>query len=256
MAHRTRDEEVMDVAVELHGRMMRDAERETGDHALTVAAAEVGVPPALVEEAVRIVDERRRVGAARALQKRRVLGGALSGLLALSGLTYAVWPAPVPIVVEGFEDASSRWSLDKNSESAASLRASSGGTLSIVVERFGAQADGKYHVNADRRLELPPLDRHRQVTVRARGVGLEVVRLFLEGDGVRWRSPPITLTPDWRAHTLPLSSFERQVREPSGHRVVDRGDVGDVRAWSLKVGHFMNAADAAGEVEIDELRFE
>lgn len=83
-----------------------------------------------------------------------------------------------------------------------------------------------------------------------------MVRVFLEGDGVRWRSPPINLTSAWQAQTIPLDAFERQERGPDGFRVVGRGGVQDVRTWSLKVGHFMNPVDAAGEIEIDELRFE
>ncbi len=255
----------MEVAVDLHAHLLAQDERASRARSLAVAAGEVGVPPELVEKAAALVDARRAAEAARRGRLVRI-AAALAGVLLLAGLVAIVsWPTPAPVVVERFDGASARWSLDKNPETTASVRAvpgPDGEALAVRVERFASGADGKYHVNVDRRLELVPLDRHRTVTVRARSVPngeappLSVVRGFLEGDGVRWRSPPINLTGAWQAQTLPLDAFERQERTADGFRVVGRGGVEDVRAWSLKVGHFMNPADAAGEIEIDELRFE
>lgn len=262
MARRTREQEVMDVAVDLHARLLADDERSTRDRALAVAATEVGVPPELVARATVMVDERRAAEALRRQRRTRVAMIGSAAVAAVVGLTVALWPAPVPVIVDGFEGASTRWALDKNAETSAALRPTAGAdgvadhAVAVAVERFGAQADGKYHVNLDRHAALPPLDRHHQVTVRVRGHGLPVVRVFLEGDGVRWRSPPITVGAEWGEHTLTLDSFERQQRKPGGFEVVGRGDVADVRQWSLKLGHYMNPVDATGEIEIDELRFE
>jgi hypothetical protein len=259
MARRTREQEVMELAVDLHAQALAAAEQDAKDRSLAVAAGEVGVPPEVVARAAVLVDERRRAEVARAQKQRRRGAIAAGALLAMAATVWLAWPAPVPVIVEGFDGATARWSLDKNSESTAAVRTVAGErgeALAIGVTKFGAAADGKYHVNVDRRLDLPPLDRHRQVTLRVRGSGLGVVRLFLEGDGTRWRSPPIEVRSGWESVTLPLSTFERQERGEGGFRVVGRGDVGEVRSWSLKVGHFMNPVEAAGEIEIDELRFE
>jgi hypothetical protein len=255
MAQRTREAEVMDLAIDLYAQALRHEEQDTRDKSLAVAAGEVGVPPEFVEKAVAMVEQRRAAELAKGARNKRVGVYAAAAVLVV-GLVGAVLfrPAPAP-VVESFTEAGARWHLDSNPESRATLTAG-GESVRIRVDGFGAQADGKYHVNLDRQVELAPLDRHSQATLRVRGQGLGVVRLYLEGDGVRWRSAPVPVSAEWQSHTLELDSFERQERGGDGFRVVGRGDVHDVRGWSLKLGHYMNPVDATGEVEIDELRFE
>jgi hypothetical protein len=155
MAQRTREAEVMDLAIDLYAQALRHEEQDTRDKALAVAAGEVGVPPEFVERAVAMVEQRRAAEVAKVARNRRVGLYAAAAVVVVGLVGAALFrPAPAP-VVESFTEVGTRWHLDSNPESRATLTAE-GESVRIRVDGFGAQADllvrddGKGHGGGDR----------------------------------------------------------------------------------------------------------
>ena len=141
MAQRTREAEVMDLAIDLYAQALRHEEQDTRDKALAVAAGEVGVPPEFVERAVAMVEQRRAAEVAKVARNRRVGLYAAAAVVVVGLVGAALFrPAPAP-VVESFTEVGTRWHLDSNPESRATLTAE-GESVRIRVDGFGAQADG------------------------------------------------------------------------------------------------------------------
>lgn len=251
---RREEAQVMELAVDLYAEELRAEEQEERARSMIAAAREVGVPEAYVKRAADVVRQRKAADALRRKRLARNLTISAVVVAAAAGAIHLLQEPPLEPFVESFDAAGDRWSLNKNPESEAT--ATLDGVAHLQIERFGLSGDGKFHVNLDRVIDLPAVDRHETVSFRARARGLRTLRLYLEGSDERWRSPPVTPGPAWSLHRLPLASFEHQTRTGDGWRVTGKGDPRDVRALSFKVGHYMNPANATGEVELDDLRFE
>lgn len=260
---RREQDEVIDLAIDLYSEEVRERERAEEASSMIAAAREVGVPEEYLARAAEVLREKRAAAAARRERVRKGIAGAVaaSGVLAI---VVAGWfflaPGPAAPFVEGFARGQERWTLDKNAGTAASVRfeqrADRGEVAVVSVQRFSPGADGKFFVNLDSLAGPADLGAHRELSFALRGTGLETVRVFVEGEGERWRSPPLAIGGEWRTVRVPLSSFERQVLRggtwiAAGHGAPDGGG-----RISFKVGHFMNEADASGEVELDDLRIE
>lgn len=252
---------MLDRALALQRAEAREAERRAAEARERKVAAELGIDGATLDRAARDVaaedaaeDAARGAReAARALRRRRAGVGA--GLaLALAATLWAAWPTPpAPIVDELTETP---WSLVADGRSRASLTRTAEGALRVDVEAFAPGEDGKYHVNVDRSDALPALDGYARVTLRVRGQGLGVVRLFLEGGDRRWRTPPIAVGPSWSSVTVSLDALEQLRRVDGAWKAEGRGRPDGATSWSLKLGHFMNPPEAHGFVELDQLKFE
>lgn len=241
---------VLDRALALQRAEAREAERRAAEARDRKVAAELGIDGATLERAARDVAVE---DAARALRRRRAgVGAAL--VLALAATIWAAWPTPpAPIVDELTETP---WSLVADGRSRAALTRTAEGALRVDVEAFVPGEDGKYHVNVDRSDALPALDGYARVTLRVRGEGLGVVRLFLEGGDRRWRTPPIAVGPSWSSVTVSLDALEQLRRVDGAWKAEGRGRPDGATSWSLKLGHFMNPPEAHGFVELDRLSFE
>ncbi len=163
--------------------------------------------------------------------------------------------SPSAPIQEDFSGLTSRWALETNAETQASLTSVTetgrGEAAQIEVTHFGPAADGKYHVNLDL-TSVQALEGLGQLSLFAKGDGLQTARVYLESGGERWRSPPMTLGADWQQYQWSIRDFEHQVRGSDGWKVVDFRYPESGRI-SIKVGHFMNPVDATGRVWVDDL---
>jgi hypothetical protein len=241
---------VLDRALALQRAEAREAERRAAEARDRKVAAELGIDGATLDRAARDVSIE---DAARARRRRRAgMGAGLA--LTLTATIWATWPAPpAPLVDELTETP---WSLVADGRSRATLTRTAEGALRVDVEAFVPGEDGRYHVNVDRSDALPALDRFTRVTLRVRGDGLGVVRLFLEGGDRRWRTPPLAVGPSWSSVVVSLDALEQLRRVDGTWKAEGRGRPDGATSWSLKLGHFMNPPDARGFVELDLLKFE
>lgn len=250
--------EVVRVAGELY-------DKETAENqerrATVAAAAEMGLPKEYLDRAAVLVHaraaeqvakrRRRRVGVAAGLGVAAVIGG---GWL----VTHPRPAAPVPPVAYNFQNPAQQWGLN-NSPGAQANAAFNNGTATIHVSSFGAPAGGdQFFVNLDTKDVPQTLDGYRTVSFRASGVGLPNLRLYLENADERWRSPLLPLTPAGQAVQVSLNRFDHQARDSSTGKWHAAGAEapGHIERLSFKVGYYVNAPDAHGDVKISELRFQ
>lgn len=260
-----RRQQLLRIAFELQAEHQAGEERRLAEAAFHEAALEAGLDPQLLARAEAELARRERLDAEKAQRSRRrvriaamaALGAVAVGAAGL-GVARVLFPPPPAPWVETF-DAPGSWGLDMNAGTRATLswQAEAGrGQVAVVrVEAFAPGADGTYHVNLDGALVPEDASRYRDLVVDLRG-SLEVARVYLEAGDVRWRSPAIDVQSDWTTHRLALRSFDRQERRGGAWRTTSFSAPDDVAQLSLKVGHFMNAPDAAGELHVDALRFE
>lgn len=261
-----RRQQVLRLAFELQAEHEAGEERKVSDAAFQEAAAEVGLDPKFLAQAEEELARRERVAAEAAVRgrrRRRRVAMAVLGVLALGGaglgLARVMFPPPPAPWVETF-DVAGRWALDRNPDTRAALswqEEPGRGQVAVVrVDAFAPADDGKYHVNLDAAVAPDDVSRYSELAVDLKG-SLPTARVFLEaGTDERWRSPAIAVQRDWTTHRLPLRSFERQERHSGAWRTVDWSEPEGVTQLSVKLGHFMNPADGAGELFVDALRFE
>lgn len=269
----TREEQrkrVLDRAWKLQHEREDAAEAASRTRRMAEAAEELGLDPGAVEEAERQLaaeDAAAAEAAARAAKEReaararlgRLAGVGAAVLAALGAVGAGAWlltrpPAPV----EAPLGATAGWLLDVSPGTQATVAWAQDGTHGevgvLTVTSTAPRQDGTWFVNLDHHAPLD-LSRHERARFSVRGEGLGTVRLFLEADGERWRSPPVSVGKDWQDVDLPLDAFDHQRRD-GGWKTVGSGGVGEVDTTSFKVGHYMNPPEATGEVRIDALRFE
>ena len=267
-----RRQRVLQIAFELQAEQDAGEERELSEAAFREAAVEAGLDPQLLARAEEELARRERLAvlaAGRGRRRRRLAAVAVLGVLALGaaglGLARVFFPPPPAPWVETFDavDAAGRWALDTNPDTRATLswRDEPGrGQVAVVrVDAFAPAHDGAYHVNLDGLLAPEDASRYSDLVVDLKG-SLPAARVYLEageaGTDERWRSPEIAVQRDWTTHRLPLRSFERQERQGGAWRTVDWSAPEGVRQLSVKLGHYMNPPDGAGELLVDALRFE
>jgi len=256
--------QVLDAALRLQAERDAAVEESRRLAALRDAASEVGVAPEVFDEAARALQRRQgeeadRAEAAMLARRRKLRRAGLVATIVLPVIACAfivVWPyVPREPVRDGFDGVGTAWTLGKNASTRAILASDQveghGAVAVLVVERFGPDADGKFHaaVNAGEPVDLRA---RTGLRVAMRAEGLATARVFLEDGELRWRSQPLALGGAWQTYDLALATFEKQER--SGHvwHVVSpsaprRGRV------SFKFGWFMNPQDATGRVWIDDL---
>jgi hypothetical protein len=260
--NRREQEEVLDLAIDLYSADV--SQKESDAKALIATAREMGVPPEYLERAAEQLRMRRAAAMVEAQQRRRLLVRSAGIAAAVVGIVAAAWfflvPGPVTPFAETFDGGASRWTLDTSEGTQAAVRFETRGERGevavIAVERFAPAADGTFRANLDSLAAPADLSRHENVSISVRGEGLETARLYIEGDGVRWRSPPIRAGSEWNTHTIPLRSFEKQVRKGDAWSVVPWDAPEGVRRLSVKVGQYMNPPDASGHVEVDDIRIQ
>lgn len=240
------------------------AEREAEREAWARAASEVGLEPrwlaqAEAELATEQAEAEARARAAAEARRARVRGGLLAaaavGLLVAVGsgawVGWRAWTAAPPPIVEAF-DGPGAWTMgiSPGTEARAAVE---GGTAVLEVTRFAPQGDGTYYVNLNR--ESPQeLSGYEALSLRVRGEGLTTIRVYLETPSTRWRSPAIAVGPEWREVSLPLAGFDYQTLDGAGAWKRSSWEAPEaVQRISLKVGHYMNAADQQGRVYVDDL---
>lgn len=236
------------------------AEREKAEDQARVraeigrASAEVGLDTELIGEAERQL-AREDAAARTRMRTRGVIAAGVFFIAA--GAALLLWPAPS--FSDDFSGAANRWVLDKSRGTEAGVdyvtEEGRGSVARVRVDKFAPLPDGTYQVNLDRTgvVSAKGLD---VAAFDVRGDGLTVTRLYLEAGDERWRSPPLTITPEWTTHELPLSAFDHQIRQGGTWQTGGAADPGEVTTLSLKLGHYMNEADAHGEVRFDNLRLE
>jgi len=99
---------------------------------------------------------------------------------------------------------------------------------------------------------------YRTVSFRAQNGGLPNLRLYLENPNERWRSAALSVPSGGQVFRLNLDRFDHQTRDPSAGKwqKAGAGTPGHVEQLSFKVGYYINAADAHGDVKISDLRFQ
>lgn len=262
-----RRQQLLQIAFELQAEQEAGEERKLSEAAFREAALEAGLDPRLLARAEEELARREQVAAAaaeRGRRRRRVAALGALGAIAVGaagvGLAQVLFPpAPAPWV-ETFDVPGGSWSLDRNADTRATLswqEEPGRGQVAVVrVDGFAPEADGAYHVNLDGVVAPEDAGRYGAVVVDLKG-SLPVARVYVEaGTDERWRSPAISVQPGWTTHRLPLRSFERQERRNGDWRTVEWSAPEGVSQLSIKLGHYMNPADRAGELYVDALRFE
>jgi hypothetical protein len=264
-----RRQRVLQIAFELQAEHEAGEERELSEAAFREAAVEAGLDPQLLARAEEELARRERLAvqaAGRGRRRRRLVAVAVASVLALGaaglGLARVLFPPPPAPWVETFDavDVAGRWALDTNPDTRATLswqqEPGRGQAAVVRVDAFAPAHDGTYHVNLDGMLAPEDASRYSDLVVDLKG-SLPAARVYLEaGTDERWRSPEIAVQRDWTTHRLPLRSFERQERQGGAWRTVGWSAPEGVSQLSVKLGHYMNPPDGAGELCVDALRFE
>lgn len=245
------------LAVELSD---RDQEREAEREAVREAARELGVKDHHLEAAEETLTMRRAVLAERQARRRKWLAGGLAAFVMVNA-GVLTWLATRPEVAPPWslvvaEEAAVTLDANPGTEARLSLLPGPPAVAEVTVAGVTPQANGKWHVNLDRR-DVPSLDGHTHLTVTLSGT-LPTARVYLEAaSDERWRSGPIALTGTPVDHRLALDTFDHQRRGPDGNwKTVDFAPLRGVRTVSVKLGHFVNAPTDRGWVRVGEVRAE
>jgi hypothetical protein len=252
---------VLDRAAELQVKedVQRVAAKEDAEFARAVG--EAGVDPKWMAEAERQLVAEEADAKARAASRRRwMLGGAgvVGAGALLWGASAALAPEPTPPWSTGM-DTTAAWGLDVNPGSAVAVRweqeAVRGQVAVVEVTSFAAGGE-KHRANFDSHEVPASFDGLTTMHVDLAGT-LPVARVYLEAGGAeRWRSPALNVEGGWSTKSVPLSAFDHQVREGAGWKTAPWATPTNVDTLSVKLGDFMNPADATGVVRIDNLGFE
>ena len=124
-----------------------------------------------------------------------------------------------------------------------------GESATVEVEDVVPDTAGKWFVNLDGPV-VAALETYGAVGLRVAGT-LPQTRVYLEaGPELRWRSPPVSLSPEVQMHRLAFADFETQRRKGGQWSVVDPEPPQGSAVVSVKVGHYMNPADARGHLRL------
>ncbi len=144
--------------------------------------------------------------------------------------------------------AAAHWRLDVSPGSRAALRFDLE-SATVEVEGVAPDTAGKWFVNLDGPV-VGALETYGAVGLRVAGT-LPQTRVYLEaGPELRWRSPPVSLSPEVRMHRLAFADFETQRRKDGQWSVVDPQPPQGSAVVSVKVGHYVNPADARGQLRL------
>jgi len=246
--------EVVRVAGELYDKEQADTQER---RATVAAAAEMGLPKEYLDRAAALVHAR----AVEQVAKRRRQMGLAAGVavaLVIGGGWLIARPRHAAPVTYNFQNSAQQWDLN-NSPGAQANATFNNGTATIHVGSFAMPAGGdQFFVNLDTKDVPQTLVRYRTVSFRASGAGLPNLRLYLENADERWRSPLLPLTPTGQVVHLDLNRFDHQTRDSAAGKwhAAGAGVPGNVERLSFKVGYYVNAPDAHGDVKISELRFQ
>jgi hypothetical protein len=251
--------EVLREAVRRQDVDQREREARLDRESYAQAAEEMGISRAELDRAAAETHVATVARIRRGRRIRNAVIGAGVAVLAAAGAYRVANPPPPEPAGWTFESPAQAWSGDLNLRSTGRA-GQEGGHGVITVERFVAEADGRYWANLNTASVPASLEGHEGVTLRIRGDGgLGHARLFLEnGPTERWRSPDIPVGTDWSTVRFRMDQFEHQTRPDSRSPWRSRGggSPGGVTGISLKVGHPFNPTDARGRVEVDDLRIE
>lgn len=250
--------EQMAEVVRVAGELYDEEQAQTQERRATVAAAaEMGLPKEYLERAAALVHARRVEQIGRGRRRRAGLLAGLGVALAIGGGWVVTHPRPAAPITYNFQNPQQQWAEESNPESQAAVTFANG-TATIHVDHFGAQAGSdQFFVYLNTKDVPQTLAGYRTVSFRAGG-SLPHLRLYLENGGERWRSPNLPLTPNGQVFRLPLDQFDHQSRDSSTGKwqKVDSSAPGHVEQLSFKVGYYINAVTAHGDVQVSDLRFQ
>ena len=245
--------EVVRVAGELY-----DAEKAQAQErrATVAAAAEMGLPKEYLDRAAELVHARRVEQIGRQRRRRAGLFAGIGVAVALGGGWFVTHPQPAAPVVYSFQTG--QWNLETDPASKAAVT-SADGAATIHVDHFGTSAGAdQFFVNLNTKDVPKTLVGYRTVSFRARSLGLPHLRLYLENGDERWRSANLAVPTGGQVFRLDLRQFDHQTRDVSTGKwqKVGASAPGHVEQLSFKVGYYVNNADAHGDVQVSDLRFQ
>ena len=245
--------EVVRVAGELY-----DAEQaQTQERRATVAAAaEMGLPKEYLDRAASVVHARRveQIATQRRRRAGLLVGIGVAG--ALGGGWFVTHPRPAAPLAYSFQP--SQWTQESDPASKAAVTFANG-AATLHVDHFAMPAGGdQFFVNLNTKDVPSTLAGYRTVSFRAQSAGLPNVRLYLENADERWRSANLSVPSGGQVFRLNLDQFDHQTRDPAAGkwRKAGASAPGHVEQLSFKVGYYVNNADAHGDVQISDLRFQ
>lgn len=245
--------EVVRVAGELY-----DAEQaQTQERRATVAAAaEMGLPKEYLDRAASVVHARRVEQIATQRRRRAGLLVGIGVAVALGGGWFVTHPRPAAPLAYSFQP--SQWTQESDPASKAAVTFANG-AATLHVDHFAVPAGGdQFFVNLNTKDVPSTLAGYRTVSFRAQSAGLPNVRLYLENADERWRSANLSVPSGGQVFRLNLDQFDHQTRDPAAGkwRKAGASAPGHVEQLSFKVGYYVNNADAHGDVQISDLRFQ
>ena len=245
--------EVVRVAGELY-----DAEQaQTQERRATVAAAaEMGLPKEYLDRAASVVHARRVEQIATQRRRRAGLLVGIGVAATLGGGWFVTHPRPAAPLAYSFQP--SQWTQESDPASKAAVTFANG-AATLHVDHFAMPAGGdQFFVNLNTKDVPSTLAGYRTVSFRAQSAGLPNVRLYLENADERWRSANLSVPSGGQVFRLNLDQFDHQTRDPAAGkwRKAGASAPGHVEQLSFKVGYYVNNADAHGDVQISDLRFQ
>ena len=245
--------EVVRVAGELY-----DAEQaQTQERRATVAAAaEMGLPKEYLDRAASVVHARRVEQIATQRRRRAGLLVGIGVAVALGGGWFVTHPRPAAPLAYSLQP--SQWTQESDPASKAAVTFANG-AATLHVDHFAVPAGGdQFFVNLNTKDVPSTLAGYRTVSFRAQSAGLPNVRLYLENADERWRSANLSVPSGGQVFRLNLDQFDHQTRDSAAGkwRKAGASAPGHVEQLSFKVGYYVNNADAHGDVQISDLRFQ
>lgn len=251
--------EQMAEVVRVAGELYDEEQAQTQERRATIAAAEeMGLPKEYLDRAAVVVHARRVEQSGRGRRRKVGLLAGVGVALVLGGGWVVTHPRPAAPVTYNFQNPQQQWTQESNPE--ASARATfKNATATIHVDRFGVPpGSDQFFVNLNTKDVPNTLAGYRTVSFRVHGRGLPNLRLYLENGSERWRSPNLSVTPNGQVFRINLSQFDHQTRDTSMGKWRKAGSSAPdyVEQLSFKVGYYINNADAHGDVQVSDLRFQ
>ena len=257
------DDAILSRALELQAIDEAAEDRATEREAQAEALAELGVSPEYLLRAEEELHRQQLDEQNKQAERKRKTINIVLGVLILGVVASFAYSPPVPDATpwsQNFDHTESDWSVVVSPGTVA-LAAhfddpERGAVTRFTVKRFSAETAkrGRYYANL--RVNDAPESLSGLSTMRiwVRGEGLTATRIYIrESKSKRWRSQAINLTDTWTQHTLSLKSFDYQVRDKKSWSDGGQRDLTSVERIQLKVGYFINEADASGSVYFDDL---
>ena len=245
-------QEEMSEVVRLAAEMQHRDEARGMEKTATVAAAEeVGISAEYLEKAAEELQIRRIAKAQAKRRRNTTIGTVVASVVGLGAVGFGFSllmkpPLPLSLPTTGAIARVSEGTM-------AQPILANNNSVTLTVDGFRPLANGDYYANAA--IPLTSLNKYKSVTFNLKGTGFQNIRVDIEGQGYRWKSPNIQVSPNDQPVTLSFREFQRQQSTGNGWKDVRYRAPKDVQRFTIKTGETINSPDSAGTVTVSDIVF-